>query len=25
MDGWMVKVLWHFKHTNTGYIKPEIV
>jgi len=25
MDGWTTRVLRHFKHTNSGYIVPEIV
>jgi len=24
-DGWMDGVSWHFKHTNSRYIMPEIV
>jgi len=25
MDGWMVTVLRHFKHTNIGYIVPQLL
>jgi len=25
LDGWMVRVYWHFKHASSGYIMPEKV
>jgi len=23
MDGWTIRVLWHFEHADSGYIMPQ--
>jgi len=25
MDGWVVRILWHFEHADSGYTMPEML